>query len=116
MGYQQERVLYEGYWYWRDNQFPIEGSEQQALTHLKFAGQVPQNRYANESAFVFLTNMRNGQLEAAPSDSQGGFQVDFHVFGHRRDDQFELRVGSLEADVIQSVRATPELETRIRLN
>ncbi|MEM7561902.1 MAG: rhodanese-like domain-containing protein [Pseudomonadota bacterium] len=116
MGYQQVRVLHEGYWYWRDNSFPIEGTETQALTHMKFAGDIPKSLYSDGNPIVFLKNQRNGQLEAAPIDNNGYFKIDFHVYGHQSGDNFELRLGSLGADVIDTIRSSDGNSSLIRIN
>ena len=37
-GYRDVRVLHEGFWHWRDNQFPIAGLQVQQTSELRLAG------------------------------------------------------------------------------
>ena len=98
-GYRNVRVLYEGYWYWKDNRFPVAGLQLQQTRELMFAGVVVSGDRPLASTDVFIRNTRNGQLEAAATDANGRFETAFHVLGYRPDDRFEVRVGSLEAPV-----------------
>lgn len=107
-GYSNVRVLYEGYWHWRDNGYPIVGRQAQALTALHFKGEIqPDGRYAANTD-VFIRNPRNGQLEATLTDHRGRFSTDFRVYGYRAEDEFELRIGSLDAPVSQRVTVGPD--------
>ncbi len=103
-GYRNVRVLHEGFWYWRDNGFPVVGAQAQSVTTLRFAGRLES---ADEGTDVFISHTRNGQLEAVAVDASGQFETEFHVLGFRADDRFEVRVGSLEAPVRIRLQAEP---------
>ncbi len=103
-GYRNVRVLHEGFWYWRDNGFPVVGAQAQSVTTLRFAGRLEP---ADEGTDVFISHARNGQLEAVAVDAEGQFETEFHVLGFHADDRFEVRVGSLESPVRIRLQAEP---------
>jgi len=104
-GYRNVRVLYEGFWYWKDNQYPIAGLQIQQTRELRLAGIVVSGDQPLADTNVFILNTRNGQLEAAATDASGKFETGFHVLGYRPEDQLEFRVGSLHAPVAQRFSA-----------
>lgn len=109
-GYREVRVLYEGYWHWKDNQYPIAGLQTQQTSELQLAGIIVSGDQPLADTNVFILNTRNGQLEAAATDAQGRFETGFHVLDYRPDDQFEVRVGSLDAPVAHRLSAGPVSE------
>ena len=109
-GYRNVRVLYEGFWHWRDNQFPVAGLQNQQTSKLRVTGIIESNDLPLAGTDVFIINTRNGQLEAAPTDASGKFETWFHVLDYRPDDQFEIRVGSSDAPITQRLSAGPVLE------
>jgi rhodanese-related sulfurtransferase len=111
-GYRNVRVLYEGFWYWKDNRFPIAGLQLQQTRELQLAGIVVSNSRPLADTDVFIRNIRNGQLEAAATDSSGRFETGFHVLGYRADDRFEVRVGSLDAPVTYRISAGHGLQNK----
>jgi rhodanese-related sulfurtransferase len=104
-GYRDVRVLHEGFWYWRDNQFPLAGLQAQQTSELQFAGIIVSGDQPVVGTEVFIRNIRNDQLEAAATDANGKFETGFHVLDYRPDDQFEIRVGSLNAPVARRLSA-----------
>ncbi len=109
-GYREVRVLYEGFWHWKDNQYPIAGLQTQQTSELQLAGIIVSGDQPLADADVFILNTRNGQLEAAATDANGRFETGFHVLDYRPDDQFEIRVGSLNAPVAHRLNAGPVRE------
>jgi len=109
-GYRNVRVLYEGFWHWRDNQFPIAGLQTQQTRELRLAGIIVSGDRPLAGTDVFILNTRNGQLEAAATDASGKFETGFHVLDYRPDDQFEIRVGSPDAPVTHRLSAGLVLE------
>ena len=95
-GYHEVRVLHEGFWYWRDNQFPLAGLQQQQTSELALAGRVLDGARPIAHTDVFIRNQRNGQLEAAATDADGRFATGFRVYDYRPDDRFTVLVGSLD--------------------
>jgi len=106
-GYRNVRVLYEGFWHWKDSHYPIAGLQIQQTSELRLAGIVVSGEQPLADTDVFILNTRNGQLEAAATDASGRFETDFHVLDYRPDDQFEIRIGSLDAPVAQRLHAGP---------
>ena len=106
-GYREVRVLYEGYWHWKDSQYPIAGLQTQQTSELQLAGIIVSGDQPLADADVFILNTRNGQLEAAATDASGRFETGFHVLDYRPDDQFEIRVGSLDAPVAHRLSPGP---------
>ncbi len=103
-GYRNVRVLYEGFWHWRDNQFPVAGLQTQQTSELLLAGIIVSGERLLAGTDVFIVNIRNGQLEATAMDASGVFETGFHVLDYRPDDQFEIRVGSLDAPVAHRLK------------
>lgn len=109
-GYRNVRVLYEGFWHWRDHQFPVAGLQTQPTRELRLAGIIVSGGRPLAGTNVFILAIRNGQLEAAATDASGKFETAFHVLDYRPDDQFEIRVGSLDAPVAHRLSASHVLE------
>ena len=103
-GYRDVRVLYEGFWYWVEHRYPVAGTNSQALTEIRFAGELQQNGTPLAATDIFVRNLRNGQLEAAATDEAGRFEMAFHVYGYRLTDRFEIKIGALDAPVHSRVR------------
>ena len=104
-GYRNVRVLYEGFWHWKDNRYPLAGLQTQQTSELQLAGIIVSGDQPLADTDVFILNTRNGQLEAAATDAQGRFETGFHVLDYRPDDQFEVRIGSLDAPVAHRLSA-----------
>jgi rhodanese-related sulfurtransferase len=105
-GYRDVRVLYEGFWHWRDNQMPLAGLQVQQTSELRLAGIVVSDEQPLVDTEVFILNTRNGQLEAAATDANGRFETGFHVLNYQPDDQLEIRIGSLDAPVAHRLSAS----------
>jgi rhodanese-related sulfurtransferase len=103
-GYRNVRVLYEGYWYWKDNKFPVAGLQRQQTRELQLAGLILSEDQPLADTDVFILNTRNGQLEAAATDARGRFETGFHVLDYQPEDQFEIRIGGLDAPVAHRFR------------
>ena len=112
-GYNKVRVLYEGFWYWRDRGYPVDGLQAVSITTLRFAGRIAPDDRPLTGTDVFIRHVRNGQLEAVATDASGRFETDFHVLDFRAEDRFDVLVGSLEASVSTSLQAAPGRLNRI---
>lgn len=106
-GYRNVRVLHEGFWYWRDHQYPLAGLQDRQTRELSLAGILVEDGQPLAHTDVFIRNTRNGQLEAAVTDAGGRFQTGFHVYDFSSDDRFEVRVGRLDARVVRQLTASP---------
>ena len=98
-GYRNVRVLYEGFWHWRDHHYPLAALGNPPTQELAFSGRIVDGKRPLAHVDVFIRNLRNGQLEAAATDADGRFQTGFHVYDYQSDDLFELLIGSLDAGV-----------------
>jgi len=105
-GYTDVRVLNEGFFYWRDNGYPVRGQNTQATTRIEFAGTLVADSKPLANKAIFLRNTRNGQLEAAVTDSSGHFATEFHVMSFNASDEFQLHVGSLDSPALQRFTAS----------
>ena len=99
-GYRNVRVLHEGYWYWRDNNYPVVGKQAQSITVLRVSGLVEFVEESAETNSLFIRNLRNEQLEVALIGTDGRFQTEFHVLDYQINDRFEVRVGGLDHPVV----------------
>jgi len=104
-GYSNVRVLYEGYWYWHDNNMPLARHGTAQTTQLYFAGKILRDGEPVAGQQVFIRNRRNDQLEAAVSDDQGRFDTAFHIFDFDPGDTFDFSVSDVSAPIIHSANA-----------
>ncbi|MEM7208695.1 MAG: rhodanese-like domain-containing protein [Pseudomonadota bacterium] len=115
-GYTDVRVLHEGFFYWRDNGFPVSGQNAQVTTRLEFAGTLESHEQPLVNKAVFLRNVRNGQLEAAVTDTNGYFETDFHVMSFRENDEFQLYLESLDSPELGRFTASETKLNRISVS
>ena len=117
MGYENVSVLYEGYWHWKDNGFPIVDNEAAAtITTLRFEGRLTRAGQSADDSDIFLRHQRTGQLEATRTASDGGFAVDFHLYDYYEGDQFEIILGRLDNQPVLRVAAASKQKTQLQLN
>ena len=115
LGYHNVKVLYEGYWHWKDNNYPIVEGVIATRTSLRFEGDLVGNVDSSESD-VFIRNNRNGQLEAARTDVNGRFSTYFEVLDFQPTDTFSVYVNSLEFQAMNDVVARPDIDNRINIS
>lgn len=115
-GYTNVKVLYEGYWHWKDNNFPIVEtvSSAKAITKLTFHGLIAQNDSPLNNVDLFLEHKESGQLEAVRTNSNGNFKIDFRLFGYQPGDRFNLMIADLNSTPV--LELTPENEISTYLN
>jgi rhodanese-related sulfurtransferase len=115
-GYQNVKVLYEGFWHWKDSGFPtFEISSNTATTLLKFEGLVESHQNPVSGIDLFLRHAKSGQLEAVRTDAQGKFDVEFHLFGYESDDKFDLMVSNVSAQPLLALTAAADKPTFIEV-
>lgn len=114
-GYRNVRVLYEGFWFWRDANYPVAGAQAQAPTELLFSGLLQAGDNPLVDIDVFIRNARNGQLEAAKTDLNGRFETGFHILDYRPDDRFEIRVGRVDAPPLRVIGAASKRANEYRI-
>jgi rhodanese-related sulfurtransferase len=102
-GYDNVRVLYEGFWHWKDNNMPLARKGSQAVTELHFAGVLLKDQQPLAGQQVFIRNRRNQQLEATSSDEAGRFSTSFHVLGYQPEDKFDIQVADVGGPVVDTV-------------
>ena len=115
LGYENVKVLYEGYWHWKDNNHPIAEGVVATRTSLRFEGKIIDSNGLIEPRNVFIRNNRNGQLEAALSDTKGQFATDFEVLNFKSTDTFSIYVNSLENITIAELSAQPDINNKIAI-
>ena len=109
-GYNNIKVLYEGFWHWKEQQFPtVENVTNTASTTvIRFKGELLENQNAVPGQDLFLQHARSGQLEAVRTDNRGRFELVFHLYGYQRDDQFNLIVANLANVPTMQLSANPD--------
>ncbi|MFT5110732.1 MAG: rhodanese-related sulfurtransferase [Parasphingorhabdus sp.] len=107
-GFSDVRVLYEGYWYWKDNGYPVVEQSKSARSTLKFEGQLVSDIGPVAGHNIFIRNLRNDQLEATQTDEQGKFQTGFEILGYLESDQFAVTIDSPKATVRKLISGSPD--------
>ena len=120
-GYSNIKVLYEGYWHWKDSGYPvIERQGKVAITQLKFKGLVTQsnnssNNLADNTGNVpvsgidlFLKHQESGQLEAVATNPEGEFEVEFNVYDYQDTDLFEVIIADINSSPIKHTTGQKE--------
>ena len=117
-GYQNVRVLYEGFWHWKEQQYPtIENVTSTASTTvIRFKGELLENQNTVAGQDLFLQHARSGQLEAVRTDSQGQFELEFHIYEYQDDDRFNLIVASLDNQPVMQLSANPDSPNIIKVS
>ncbi len=115
-GYENVKVLYEGYWHWKDSGYPVAGSEETAsLTHLKFEGSLTQSETPSMGVDVFLKHPGSGQMEAARTNKEGQFSFDFHLYNYDATDLFEVILSNIHSAPVQLASAQLNTINRIEV-
>jgi rhodanese-related sulfurtransferase len=100
-GYTNVKVLYEGFWHWKDNGYPTVVSDATAqLTQLQFAGSVASSNLPVGGIDIFLKHP-SGQLEAAKTDLKGEFKIEFNLYDYKDADLFEIIVADINEQPIE---------------
>ena len=116
-GYSNVRVLYEGYWHWKDNGYPIMDNESIASTvsTLQFAGSLKRKNTPIFGETVFLRHRPTGQLEAVESAADGSFAVEFHLYDLSPADDFDIMISGLDHPPVQTLTVRDDSQGRIAL-
>jgi rhodanese-related sulfurtransferase len=116
-GYQNVRVLYEGFWHWKDIGFPIVDNEATtSITILRLEGILTEDGEAADNRDVFLRHQKTGQLEAVRVSADGEFKVDFHLYDYQDGDNFEIILDHIENQSVRLVVASREPAAKLNLN
>jgi rhodanese-related sulfurtransferase len=117
-GYKNIQVLYEGFWHWKEQQFPtVENvTNTAATTVIRFKGELLENQNVVAGQDLFLQHARSGQLEAVRTDTRGRFELDFHLYGYEVDDQFNLIVANLNNPPAIRLYADPDNPNFVTVN
>ena len=100
-GYTNVKVLYEGFWHWKDSGYPTVVSDATAqLTKLQFAGSIASSNIPVGGVDIFLKHP-SGQLEAAKTDLKGEFQIEFNLYDYKDADLFEIIVANINEEPIE---------------
>ena len=105
-GYTNVSVLYEGYWHWKDNGYPVTEAQTTAdnITHFRFDVSIAQSRAkALDGQDLFLRHRSSGQLEAARIVSGDALTVEFRVYDHQDRDSFDVYLADLNGPSILTV-------------
>ena len=105
-GYTNVQVLYEGYWHWVDNGYPVVDNESTALSTLQFEGKVTRVDRPVAGETIFLKHQRTGQLEATSLDEDGAFAVDFHLYDYQAEDEFAVILSALNHAPMGTISAS----------
>jgi len=116
LGFDNVKVLYEGYWHWKDNNYPIVEGVVATRTSLRFEGDIIGDVDSTKESDVFIRNNRNGQLEAARTDVNGNFATQFEVLNFQPTDTFSVYVNSLEYQAMNNVVAHPDIDNWINIS
>ena len=91
-GYNNVMVLYEGYWHWVEKGYPtVEQSGNVATTtRLYLQGRIFADDDSGSGIDVFMRHADTGQLEAAETDANGHFEMDFTLYDYVPGDAFSV--------------------------
>ena len=96
MNYTDVRVLEEGFWYWKEQRFPIlPAMSEISVSKLSVAGKLVAENKPTENVDIFIRHAETGQLEATTTDASGNYELHLHVYGYQDDDAFEFFVVDL---------------------
>jgi len=117
LGYSNVKVLYDGFWVWKDSGFPTFYTETTQTTMLKFSGKLLSADNSANQTDVFLRHIKSGQLEAARSTVDGTFSFDFHIYDYQPDDKFELMITKLDTPVVKTFAPSmSDVDSRIHID
>jgi len=97
LGYRNVKVLDEGYWYWKDKNYPLEVSKeyQSKITHLKISGKVLKDNKPLSKVDLYMKHDRSGQLEAVKTKEDGSYTIEFHIYNYNKNDLFNFYLSNL---------------------
>ena len=115
LGYKNVKVLYDGYFYWQEQQYPTVENETVTTTLLQFEGVATASGTAHSGVDVFLRHAKSGQLEAARTDDKGQFQFDFHLYDYQSADEFELHLTNIDHQPISLLTADANTRNKLEI-
>ena len=97
MGYDNVMVLYEGYWHWKDSNYPVDGHDGTVTAKLHLRGAVSETGTPVAGTDVFLRHRRSGQIEAVRTDGAGRFELEFHLYDAQQGDRFDVLLSDINS-------------------
>lgn len=116
LGYRNVKVLNEGYWYWKDNKYPLEVSKeyQSKVSHLKISGKVLKDNKPLTKVDLYMKHVKTGQLEAVKTKDDGSYTIEFHIYNYASNDLFNFYLGNLN-NPIQVFATSKEINDNINI-
>jgi rhodanese-related sulfurtransferase len=115
-GYSNVKVLYEGYWHWKDSSYPIiEAPATAEIETLRFEGVLTYSDTPAEGIDMFLKHQESGQLEAARTRKDGSFEFDFHLYNFNPTDKFEVIVANISNHPVQQLNGLSETINQLNI-
>lgn len=101
MGYKDVHVLNEGFWYWKDHNFPMEVAEnsKSKITEMSVAGVLMKDGKPLGNTDIYMKHVKTGQLEAEKTDKDGKYKMNFHLYNYQKNDEFKFYVSTLNNEV-----------------
>lgn len=116
LGYSNVKVLYDGFWVWRDSGYPTVTAQQSAdTTELRFRGQLAGETKQVANTDLFVRHTKTGQLEAARTNIKGEFEFEFHLYDYESSDHFEFIVADLNNPSIAKQRYSDQSAMNIQI-
>lgn len=101
LGYKDVHVLNEGFWFWKDNKYPIEidPNSKSKISELSVEGLLLKNGQPVSKANIYIKHEKSGQLEATSTDSKGYYKMNLRLYNYKDNDQFKFYVEDLTKPV-----------------
>ena len=114
-GYKNVKVLYEGFWHWKDSGYPTVIDDIAAeLTQLQFTGAIASSNGPVSEIDIFLKHP-SGQLEAAKTNLQGEFDVKFNLYDYKDTDLFEIILTDINDAPVKFATGSTETVTQLTI-
>ncbi len=95
MGYTDIHVLDEGYWYWKDHNYPMAQVTNSKVTEMIVSGTLMKDNKPVVDKDIYIRHMKTGQLEATRTDAKGYYKMTSHIYNYTKNDEFKFFVENL---------------------
>ncbi len=114
MNYRNVRVLEEGFWYWKEQDYPVlPAMSEISVSELSVAGQLVAENKPVSNIDIFLKHAETGQLEAAKTDESGNYLMHLHLYDYQDKDVFEIYVADLSGEPARTFIPGSDHETSV---
>jgi rhodanese-related sulfurtransferase len=99
LGYTDVHVLDEGFWYWKDKNYPMakgKDAKNVKLSELNISGNLMKDAQPVSGKDIYIKHMKTGQLEATRTDKNGFYDMKFHIYDYESKDDFKFYVDDLK--------------------